>query len=126
MSVTETSALNARKNLIFSNVDRLMKCLFARYTKIDGGKTVYCELFVKNRHTGREHVVSSGTAHAIFVEQQDVPKAEAVAYKKAREDAGKFFGDMAVFLHLAGDTKTGTECDNINYLNLVVNTEIGA
>lgn len=125
MSMTETSDLNARKRLIFSNVDRLMKCLFARYSKIPGDKTVYCELFVKNRHTGREHVVATGTAHAIFLEQQDIPKAESVAYEKARKQAEEFFSNMSVFLHLAGDTKTGSDCDNMNYLNLQVNTFIG-
>ena len=126
MSVTDTSQLNARKSLIFTNVDRLMKCLHARYSRIEGDKTIYCELFVKNRHSGREHVIAYATAHVIFIEQQDIPRAEQVAFERARKLAGDFFSNMCVFLHLAGDKPAGSDCDNLNYLNLVVNTEQGA
>ena len=126
MSVTDTSQLNARKSLIFTNVDRLMKCLHARYSRIEGDKTIYCELFVKNRHSGREHVIAYATAHLIFIEQQDIPRAEQAAFERARKLAGDFFSNMCIFLHLAGDKHAGSDCDNLNYLNLVVNTEQGA
>lgn len=125
MSVTNTPELTARKQLIFTNVDRLMKCLHARYQKIAGEKSIYCELYVINRHTGREHIIAHACSNSIFIEQQDIPRGEQVAYDRAYKLAGDFFNNMAVFLHLAGEHKGGTDCDNMNYLNLVVNTETG-
>ena len=47
-------------------------------------------------------------------------------WNRARKLAGDFFSNMCVFLHLAGDKPAGSDCDNLNYLNLVVNTEQGA
>lgn len=94
--VTLQAQLNARKSLIFTNVDRLMKCLHVRYSRIEGGKTIYCELFVKNRHSGREHVIAYATAQLIFIEQQDIPRAEQVAFERARKLAGDFFNNMCL------------------------------
>lgn len=101
---SQLDALRTRRKDVLAQVDRLMKTLQARYTHTEDRKTIFVELFVKNSQTGREFVVATDSACAMFVELQDIPRGELAAFRKAEEKARTFFSNMAIFWDTARDS----------------------
>lgn len=89
--------LSENKRTMMHQVDELLKRLHVDYTQTESTKTIVAEVYFLNFDTKRRFVVGTGTAFAYYEEQQDIPRGQASAYEKAREEARTFLTNFVLF-----------------------------